>query len=151
MDQAIRNKLRNVVTQCRKLLEERGAGAPGQFGIYAGGKKDEVQVWRTYPRHLTEEDQCPPTSWPTSSISRPSATSPRTPWLNWSGDRLHAPEPPLRLQDDGGPGSLHRRAEVPGGGQRGLKSQGSSSTWPIIPRTKSATTPGTRRQPTGIS
>jgi hypothetical protein len=45
MDQAIRNKLRNVVTQCRKLLEDAVAQVlQGQFGIYASGKKDDVHV-----------------------------------------------------------------------------------------------------------
>ena len=49
MDQSIRNKLRNVVTQCRKLLEEAVSQVlQGQFGIYASGKKDEVHV----------EDEC---------------------------------------------------------------------------------------------
>ena len=49
MDQAIRNKLRGVVTQCRKLLEESmSQELQGRFGIYASGKKDEVQV----------EDEC---------------------------------------------------------------------------------------------
>ena len=45
MDQAIRNKLRNVVTQCRRLLEEAVSQVlQGQFGIYATGKRDEVKV-----------------------------------------------------------------------------------------------------------
>jgi len=45
MDQGLRNKLRNVVTQCRKLLEDAVAQVlQGQFGIYATGKKDEVHV-----------------------------------------------------------------------------------------------------------
>ena len=45
MDQAIRNKLRNVVTQCRKLLEDAVAQVlQGQFGIYPTGKKDDVHV-----------------------------------------------------------------------------------------------------------
>ena len=36
MDQAIRNKLRNVVTQCRKLLEDSvSQELQGKFGIYA--------------------------------------------------------------------------------------------------------------------
>jgi len=44
VDQAIRNKLRGVVTQCRKLLEESVAHELlGKFGIYAS-KKDDVQV-----------------------------------------------------------------------------------------------------------
>jgi hypothetical protein len=44
MDQAIRNKLRGVVTQCRKLLEESvSQELQGKFGIYAV-KKDAVQV-----------------------------------------------------------------------------------------------------------
>jgi len=49
MDQGLRNKLRNVVTQCRKLLEDAVAQVlQGQFGIYATGKKDEVMS-RTNP------------------------------------------------------------------------------------------------------
>ena len=41
MDQEIRNKLRNVVTQCRKLLEDSiSQELEGQFGIFA--KKDQV-------------------------------------------------------------------------------------------------------------
>ena len=44
MDQSIRNKLRNVVTQCRKLLEEAVAQVlQGQFGIYETGKKVHVE------------------------------------------------------------------------------------------------------------
>jgi hypothetical protein len=44
MDQAIRNKLRSVVTQCRKLLEDSvSQELQGKFGIYAG-QKDAVQV-----------------------------------------------------------------------------------------------------------
>lgn len=39
MDQEIRNKLRNVVTQCRKLLEDdTRAALEGKFAIFA--KKD---------------------------------------------------------------------------------------------------------------
>jgi hypothetical protein len=45
MDQIIRNKLRGVVTQCRKLLEDATAQAfQGRFGIYTGRKKGEVQI-----------------------------------------------------------------------------------------------------------
>lgn len=44
MNQAIRNKLRSVVTQCRKLLEDSvSQELQGKFGIYAA-KKDTVQV-----------------------------------------------------------------------------------------------------------
>jgi hypothetical protein len=44
MDQAIRNKLRGVVTQCRKLLEVSvSQELQGKFGIYAA-KKGTVQV-----------------------------------------------------------------------------------------------------------
>src|SRR5437588_2179219 len=58
MDQAIRNKLRNVVTQCRKLLEEAVSQVlQGQFGIYASGKKDEVHVEdETRMKNLSGED-----------------------------------------------------------------------------------------------
>src|SRR3954471_2289347 len=44
MEQAIRNKLRGVVTQCRKLLEDSvSQELQGKFGIYAV-RKDDVQV-----------------------------------------------------------------------------------------------------------
>lgn len=57
MEQTIRNKLRNVVTQCRKLLEESIAQTlQGHFGIYAG-RKDEVHVEdKSRMAHLSEED-----------------------------------------------------------------------------------------------
>lgn len=59
MDQSIRNKLRNVVTQCRKLLEEAVSQVlQGQFGIYASGKKDEVHVEdEGRMKNLSEEDK----------------------------------------------------------------------------------------------
>src|SRR5262245_44161753 len=58
MDQGIRNKLRNVVTQCRKLLEEAVSQVlQGQFGIYASGKKDEVHIEEESGLKLTAEDQ----------------------------------------------------------------------------------------------
>jgi hypothetical protein len=44
MDQGIRNKLRGVVTQCRRLLEDSVRDElQGKFGVYAG-RKDDVQV-----------------------------------------------------------------------------------------------------------
>src|SRR4051812_9162921 len=58
MDQAIRNKLRNVVTECRKLLEKAVSQVlQGQFGISASGKKDEVHVEDESSLKLTTEDQ----------------------------------------------------------------------------------------------
>ncbi len=59
MDQSIRNNLRNVVTQCRKLLEDAVAQVlQGQFGIYATGKKDEVHVDDDLKmKHLSDEDR----------------------------------------------------------------------------------------------
>src|SRR5208282_620971 len=59
MDQAIRNKLRSVVTQCRKLLEDSIAQQlQGRYDIYATGKKDEVKAEEDVPLgHLTEEER----------------------------------------------------------------------------------------------
>ena len=59
MDQNTRNTLRNVVTQCRRLLEESVAQVlQGQFGVYAAGKKDEVQIeLEARMSHLSEEDR----------------------------------------------------------------------------------------------
>ena len=58
MEQGTRNKLRNVVTQCRKLLEESVSQTlQGKFGIYAG-KKDTVHIEdESRMAHLSEEDQ----------------------------------------------------------------------------------------------
>jgi Eco57I restriction-modification methylase len=58
MEQATRNKLRNVVTQCRKLLEESIAHQlEGQFGIRAG-QEDAVRVEdEARMSHLSDEDQ----------------------------------------------------------------------------------------------
>src|SRR5260370_5081474 len=57
MDQEIRNKLRNVVTQCRKLLE---ASIPqeleGKYGLFA--KKDQVTAdANAKMAHLTDEER----------------------------------------------------------------------------------------------
>jgi len=58
VDQALRNKLRGVVTQCRKILEDSTAQAlQGRFGIYAARKKGEVQIEdAARMAHLTDED-----------------------------------------------------------------------------------------------
>lgn len=57
MNQEIRNKLRNVVTQCRKLLEDSvSQELEGKYGIFA--KKDQVTADPGAPMtHLTEEEQ----------------------------------------------------------------------------------------------
>lgn len=57
MDQEIRNKLRNVVTQCRKLLEDSvSQELEGKYGIFA--KKDQVTADpNAKMTHLTEEEQ----------------------------------------------------------------------------------------------
>jgi hypothetical protein len=59
MDQATRNKLRNVVTRCRRLLEEAvGEVLQGQFGLYPSGAKGEVKVEdASQMGHLSDEDQ----------------------------------------------------------------------------------------------
>jgi len=59
MDQTVRNKLRNVVTQCRKLLEDATAQAlQGRFGIYAARKKGEVHIEdESRMVHLSDEDR----------------------------------------------------------------------------------------------
>jgi hypothetical protein len=57
MNQEIRNKLRNVVTQCRKLLEDSvSQELEGKYGIFA--KKDQVTADpNASMAHLTEEEQ----------------------------------------------------------------------------------------------
>ncbi len=57
MDQEIRNKLRNVVTQCRKLLEDSiSQELEGKYGIFA--KKDQITADPNVKMtHLTEEEQ----------------------------------------------------------------------------------------------
>jgi len=59
MDQTIRNRLRNVVTQCRKLLEDATAQAlQGRFGIYVAAEKNEVHVEDDARMgHLPDEDR----------------------------------------------------------------------------------------------
>jgi hypothetical protein len=59
MEQATRNKLRNVVTQCRRLLEEAvGHELQGRFGIHASQKKDEVVVEdESRMTNLSDEDR----------------------------------------------------------------------------------------------
>jgi hypothetical protein len=56
MNQEIRNKLRNVVTQCRKLLEDSvSQELEGKYGIFA--KKDQVTADpKASMAHLTEEE-----------------------------------------------------------------------------------------------
>jgi hypothetical protein len=45
VEQATRNKLRNTVTQCRKLLEEAVRNElQGRFGVHADAKRDHVVV-----------------------------------------------------------------------------------------------------------
>src|SRR5271169_6438806 len=57
MDQEIRNKLRNVVTQCRKLLEDSiSQELEGKYGIFS--KKDQVTAdLDAKTTHLTEDEQ----------------------------------------------------------------------------------------------
>src|SRR3984957_5265477 len=57
MDQEFRNKLRNVVTQCRKLLEDSiSQELEGKYGIFA--KKDQVTADpNAKMTHLTDEEQ----------------------------------------------------------------------------------------------
>jgi hypothetical protein len=59
MEQATRNKLRNVVTQCRKLLEEAVKNElQGRFGIYADARKDHVIVEdEARMTNLSDEDR----------------------------------------------------------------------------------------------
>jgi len=59
MDQEIRNKLRSVVTQCRRLLEASIAQQlQGKYDIFVTGKKDEVRAEKDVPLdHLTEEER----------------------------------------------------------------------------------------------
>lgn len=53
MDKSLRNTLRNVVTQCRRLLEEAVAELlEGQFGIYTTGKIESVDRMK----HLSADD-----------------------------------------------------------------------------------------------
>jgi hypothetical protein len=54
MDKALRNTLRNVVTQCRRELEKSVAEMlEGQFGIYATGKIDDIAAMS----HLSAVDR----------------------------------------------------------------------------------------------
>ena len=104
MNQEIRNKLRNVVTQCRKLLEDSASQElEGKYGIFA--KKDQVTADPCAKMsHLTEEEQAAVRIFSiTSATSRLVASSRRKPGSVGTGNRLHASESALRLQDDGSP------------------------------------------------
>ncbi len=59
MDQALRNKLCSIVTQCRRLLEVSIAQQlQGRFDIYATGKKHEVKAEDHVPMgHLSDEER----------------------------------------------------------------------------------------------
>lgn len=59
MEQVVRKKLGNVVTQCRKLLEESiSQQLQGQLGIYTGKKKDKVEIDdESRMTHLSDEDR----------------------------------------------------------------------------------------------
>ena len=76
--------------------------------------------------HLTDEEQAgsPGHPRPLRAHQGPGLQAEGGPGSTGPGDRLHAPEPALRLQDDGGAGGLRRRAEVPGGGQPGREVEG---------------------------
>ena len=127
MDQAIRNKLRGVVTQCRKLLENSvSQELQGKFGIYAE-KKDAVQVdddarmshLNRRRAGITQGHPRPFRAYQGTRLQaegRPRSTRPR--------DRLHASKPFLRLQDDGSPANLCWRPEVSRGGQPGRQFEG---------------------------
>src|SRR5688572_21118026 len=53
MDKALRHSLKNVVNQCRRLLEEAvGELLQGQFGIHADGKVEDARRLT----HLSAED-----------------------------------------------------------------------------------------------
>jgi hypothetical protein len=53
MDKALRNTLRNVVTQCRKLLEDViGKTLQGRYGIYTNGRVEEANSLT----HLSAEE-----------------------------------------------------------------------------------------------
>src|SRR5438270_6449071 len=54
MDKALRNTLRNMVTQCRRLLEETiGEILQGQFGIHRTGKVEDAARMG----HLSDSDR----------------------------------------------------------------------------------------------
>ncbi len=59
MDQSTRNRLRNVVTECRTLLEEATLQSlQGRFGIFAARKKGDVEVEdAARMAHLPAEDR----------------------------------------------------------------------------------------------
>src|SRR6202142_1900467 len=57
MDQEIRNKLRNVVTHCRKLLEDSvSQELEGKYGIFSN-KEQVTPDPKAKMSHLTEEEQ----------------------------------------------------------------------------------------------
>lgn len=59
MEESVRKKLRNIVTQCRKLLEEAvSQELQGRFGIHTSPKKDEVIIENeARMTNLTDEER----------------------------------------------------------------------------------------------
>jgi Eco57I restriction-modification methylase len=58
MDKALRNALRNVVTQCRKHLEEAvGELLQGHFGIHADGRVENVARLHVSPEDLNYREE----------------------------------------------------------------------------------------------
>src|SRR5882724_2733726 len=116
MDKALRNTLRNLVTQCRKLLEEAIREIlEGRYGIYTNGGVEETNRLTSLSTeeaahrkdliaHLKHIQASVYKSKLTAGLDaeveqlkyEPSAvctTHPRS--------RFHPPEPFVRLQDDG--------------------------------------------------
>ena len=106
MTRVIRNKLRNVVTQCRKLLEEAVTQVlQGQFGVSAVPQRRMRSMLKTnwsltaYRRRQGLAGVI--WSHHLGHIPRHSATRPRMRSLNWCGDRLtHLNRLCAWLQDD---------------------------------------------------
>jgi hypothetical protein len=114
MNQDIRNKLRNVVTHCRKLLEDSvSQELEGKYGIFAHGDQVTADP-NAKMSHLTEEEQVARKDiLDHFGHVKARAFKPKEALDLGAGNRFHASEPALRLQDDGSPRGLRRRAEIP--------------------------------------
>jgi hypothetical protein len=94
MDQEIRNKLRNVVTQCRTLLEKDiRSFLEGKFSIYEQNG-DVIADPKAPMGHLEYDKEREDRTELLDHLHHIKARG---------FNSLHASEPALRLQDDGGP------------------------------------------------
>ena len=152
MDQEIRNKLRNIVTKCRRLLGTTFRKLKGKYAIFA--KKDQVTADpNAKMTHLTEEEQAARKDILDHFAHIKARSSSRREAL----DQLVREIAFTHLNRLCAYKMMEAR-EVYVGGQkfreavsRGSSPTASSSTWRTTRKTNDSSTPANRMSRTGIS